>query len=409
MTTFSSPMRPRNGSRTTPSRRLAANPPAPQTTPSPATPAKRWPPGADVPADRTASGSSVMRHLPDGVHADPGGCGVRRRPSVVRCRERPCEERRHGRKEHTNPRPAQRHRGDPGPERSYAWRMPRRIRSGLAAAARQGWLGQPVAVAGTGAVAGLPLTVRTSVSTENVVLSLLVVVFAAAGLGGLWSGLLASALAFLAFDVLFLPPYGTLVVDDPQDWVSLAAFLAVALAVSALVGIIRRRQAEAERREQESRVLYELSSSLVAHGGLDDTLRSVARTVRSLFGLAGCAVVLADGDSLRVAARDGDVDGLDRALGRSPDGQLAGTLLSVRGPGLGTLDPGQVLAVPMQGGQGPVGALVVVAGGPSGPDGFGFGEPERRVLATFANQAALAVEQKQAEAERERTRSLEET
>jgi two-component system sensor histidine kinase KdpD len=48
---------------------------------------------------------------------------------------------------------------------------------------------------------------------------------------------------------------------------------------------------------------------------------------------------------------------------------------------------------------------VVVAGGPDSPS---FGEAERRLLATFANQAALAVEQARQEDERARTRTLEE-
>jgi two-component system, OmpR family, sensor histidine kinase KdpD len=48
----------------------------------------------------------------------------------------------------------------------------------------------------------------------------------------------------------------------------------------------------------------------------------------------------------------------------------------------------------------------VVAGGPDSPS---FGESERRLLATFANQAALAVEQGRQEDERARTRALEET
>jgi two-component system sensor histidine kinase KdpD len=49
---------------------------------------------------------------------------------------------------------------------------------------------------------------------------------------------------------------------------------------------------------------------------------------------------------------------------------------------------------------------VVVAGGPGSS---GFGEPERRVLATFANQAALAVEQGQQEEQRNRAIALQET
>ena len=60
----------------------------------------------------------------------------------------------------------------------------------------------------------------------------------------------------------------------------------------------------------------------------------------------------------------------------------------------------------MRSGETVVGALVVVAGGPGSS---GFGEAERRVLATFANQAALAVEQGQQEEQRNRALALQET
>jgi two-component system sensor histidine kinase KdpD len=122
----------------------------------------------------------------------------------------------------------------------------------------------------------------------------------------------------------------------------------------------------------------------------------VVRTVRSLFNLAGCAIVLPDGDRVRIAARDGEIP---------PD--LEHMLAPMTGTGLGgRLQPGQALTVPLRAGAEPVGALVVVAGGPDGPS---FGEAERRLLATFANQAALAVEQGRREDERARTRALEET
>jgi two-component system, OmpR family, sensor histidine kinase KdpD len=151
--------------------------------------------------------------------------------------------------------------------------------------------------------------------------------------------------------------------------------------VSLLVATSERRRAQAERRERETRMLFDLSSSLVAHGSLTDTLRGVVSTVRSLFDLAGCAIVLPDGDGVRLAAADGQVpDDLDR-------------------------DP-QALTVPMRSGEHVVGALVVVAGGPGSS---GFGEAERRVLATFANQAALAVEWGQQEEQRNRALALQET
>jgi two-component system sensor histidine kinase KdpD len=123
-------------------------------------------------------------------------------------------------------------------------------------------------------------------------------------------------------------------------------------------------------------MLFDLSTSLVAHGSLPDTLRGVVSTVRSLFDLAGCAILLPSGDGEALAAVDGKVPG---------DGDER---------------------LPMRSGDAVVGALVVVAGGPGSS---GFGEAERRVLATFANQAALAVERGQQEEQRNRALALQET
>jgi two-component system sensor histidine kinase KdpD len=256
-------------------------------------------------------------------------------------------------------------------------------------------LGYLIAVLGTGAATLGLLAVRPEVSKTNVVLTFLLVVVAAAATGGLGPGAVAAAAGFLAFDVLFLPPYRTLVVNDRQDYLSLGVYLLTAIVVSYLVGALERRRAQAERREQETRTLYELSTSLVAHGSLDDTLASVVRTVRSLFDLAGCSIVLPDGDGVRVAASDGETPtGLERILAPTAGSGIGGQL-----------QPGQALTVPLRAGAEPVGALVIVAGGPGAPS---FGEAERRLLATFANQAALAVEQARQEDERARTRTLEE-
>jgi two-component system sensor histidine kinase KdpD len=257
-------------------------------------------------------------------------------------------------------------------------------------------LGYAVAALGTAAVTAALLAVRPDVSKTNVVLSFLLVVVAAAAAGGLGPGTAAALLGFLAFDFLFLPPYRTFVVSDRQDYVSLGVYLGIAMVVSYLVGALERRRRQAERGEQETRRLYELSSSLVAHGSLEDTLNSVVHTVRSLFDLAGVAIVLPEGDRLRIAASDGEVS---KALATNLTAQ-------VRASGTGDLQPGQALTVPLRAGAEPVGALVVVAGGPGSPV---FGEAERRVLATFANQAALALDQGRQEEQRARTRALEET
>jgi two-component system, OmpR family, sensor histidine kinase KdpD len=263
-------------------------------------------------------------------------------------------------------------------------------------------LGYAVALAGTAVVTGPLLAFRGGVSETNVVLVYLLVVTAAAAAGGLGPGVTAAALGFLAFNFLFLPPYHTFIVTEGQDYLSLFVYLLVAVVVSLLVGTSERRRAQAERRERETRMLFDLSSSLVTGGSLEDTLRSVVRTVRFLFDLAGCGIVLPEGDGIRLAASDGEVPAdLDRRFATA-----AQTAVQVRGPSGGDLEPGTALTVPMRSGETVVGALVVVAGGPGSS---GFGEPERRVLATFANQAALAVERGQQEQERARARALQET
>jgi two-component system sensor histidine kinase KdpD len=278
------------------------------------------------------------------------------------------------------------------------------VRRRLAVGGPRGALGYVVAVAGTAVITAPLLAFRGDVSRTTIVLAYLLVVTAAAAAGGLGPGITAAGLGFLAFDLLFLQPYHHIIVDDPQDYLSLAVYLLVAVVVSLLVATSERRRAQAERRERETRMLFDLSTSLVAHGSLEDTLQGVVRTVRSLFDLAGCAIVLPSGDRLRLAAVDGQVpDDLDeRFVGARP----APTAVQVRSPEGADLEPGRALTVPMRSGEHVVGALVVVAGGPGTS---GFGEAERRVLATFANQAALATERGQQEEERNRALALQET
>jgi two-component system sensor histidine kinase KdpD len=243
-------------------------------------------------------------------------------------------------------------------------------------------VGYAVALGGTAIATAVLLAVRGEVSTANVVLVFLVVVVAAAANGGLVPGATAAALGFLAFDLLFLPPYGHVKVHDRQDYLSLAVYLLIALVVSGLVGTRERRQAQAEQRERETRTLYELSSRLLVHDSLQATLERVAGTVRSLFDLEGCAVLL-----------EGD-DG--RARLAAADGQVPADLS----------EPGGTLVVPLRTAGGRVGAIVLLAD-PSRPPRLG--EAELRVLHAFANQAALAVERDRQQEERAQARVLADT
>ena len=264
--------------------------------------------------------------------------------------------------------------------------------------------GYVVAVVGTAAVTAALLSLRGRVTATNVALAYLLVVVAAAANGGLWPGVTGAGLGFLAFDLLFLPPYGHIKVHNQQDYVSLAVYLLIALIVSVLVDARERRRAQAERREHETRTLYELSSSLLGHDSLQATLQRVAATVRSLFELAGCAIVLPSDSTagIVVVASDGEVpEHLTAMLDASPDGEVRLRTAPSAGPGLASM-----LVVAMRTAQRPVGAMVLLA---QGRQPAGFGEVERRLLTTFANQTALAVDHGQRKEERAHAQALVET
>jgi two-component system sensor histidine kinase KdpD len=104
---------------------------------------------------------------------------------------------------------------------------------------------------------GLSLPFRTRVNVTTVALALLLAVLFAAIAFGSKPALAASVLAMLCFNFFFLPPYHTLTIADPQNWVALTAFFITALAVGQLSARAKRRAEEAEAGKIENRRLYD--------------------------------------------------------------------------------------------------------------------------------------------------------
>ena len=81
--------------------------------------------------------------------------------------------------------------------------------------------------------------------------------------GGLLPGIVGALGGFLVYDLFFLPPYNTLTVRSPENWIALAVYAVVVLVVSQVVAKLRSAREEAERRTEESDRLYELSQALI--------------------------------------------------------------------------------------------------------------------------------------------------
>ncbi|HUE82045.1 MAG TPA: ATP-binding protein [Pyrinomonadaceae bacterium] len=109
-------------------------------------------------------------------------------------------------------------------------------------------------IAGVTIVLG-PITHQ--VNSTTVALALLVVVLFSATLWGSGPAVLASVLGMLSFNFFFLPPLHTWTIEDPHNWVALAAFLITALTAGQLSARAKKRAEEAETGRQEIRRLYE--------------------------------------------------------------------------------------------------------------------------------------------------------
>src|SRR5207245_7575113 len=119
------------------------------------------------------------------------------------------------------------------------------------------------------------------------------------------AAIVASILAFLAFDWFFVPPTRQFVVADAQEVFSLALFLITAVVTGTLAARERARAQEAEHREHDAKILYE-AAFLMAEPDLERALVAVAEHFRAALDLDAVSIE-ADSEILphpAVAARD---------------------------------------------------------------------------------------------------------
>ena len=126
----------------------------------------------------------------------------------------------------------------------------------------------------------LPAANASTVST-----TLLMVILVVAATSRLWVAVTTSIVAMLLFNFAFLPPVGTLTVTDPENWVALAAFLAVSLVASNLSAVARARAAEALGRRDELARLFDLSRDVLMGTDTREALATLARSVARRFDL----------------------------------------------------------------------------------------------------------------------------
>lgn len=96
---------------------------------------------------------------------------------------------------------------------------------------------------------------------------------------GLFPGVLAAFICFLAFNYYFIQPVGSFTVHTSEDLVILTAFLGVTIVISQLVGMVKRNLAAANDREYEALRLYEFSALLAGSQSEQSTARILLEKV----------------------------------------------------------------------------------------------------------------------------------
>jgi two-component system sensor histidine kinase KdpD len=263
-------------------------------------------------------------------------------------------------------------------------------------------LGIVATLAGLGVLLAVLLPFRSNLSIAIPALVFVVPALLGTVIGGFWPGAVGAVAGFVVYDVFFLPPYDTLTVHSPQNWIALVVYVAVVLLAAQVVAQLQRARQEADRRTREAERLYELSQALIGDLPLSELLDRIVESVQGVFAPRWTALVLPAGG--RDAFGPGDHLELAAAAG---DPLTASDTASVTSGG------GHAISLGLEGGTEPhpVSVALVVSHRPVGMlvlQDVQLPQRARSLLGTFANQAALALDRAQLREQALRTQLLEE-
>ena len=250
------------------------------------------------------------------------------------------------------------------------------------------------------------LGVREQLDKAQVALAFLLVVLWSSSAGGRALGVSLAGAAFLVFNWFFLPPYNTLVIANPLDWLVLLAFLVTGVTAAQLLERERQQAEVARRRAEEIDRLATLGAETLNAPRAVDALDAIAAVIRDAVGTDACGIFLHDATTgLRLAGAsprttqhesEGGLLAYTVARGVTVAERADGTLTVIE-QGVGARASGDVprkglrdllaLGIPLTVRSRTVGALRL-----SSARAFTLSDDQQRVLAALAYYAALGAE-----------------
>ena len=153
----------------------------------------------------------------------------------------------------------------------------------------------PLWLAALAIVSAAMLAVQPRLEKAHVALVYLLLVLVASARDGRTVGIALSVLSFVALNFFFVPPFHTLAVTRPLDWLVLAAFLVTGIVASQLLARAQNEATVARDRANEVYRLSALGAEALNAPQPAAALVAIAEVIRSTLQVARCEIFVRDG------------------------------------------------------------------------------------------------------------------
>jgi two-component system, OmpR family, sensor histidine kinase KdpD len=241
-------------------------------------------------------------------------------------------------------------------------------------------------------------------TTTTIAMLYLLCVVVTAYLWGLGPSILVSIIGVLAFDFFHVPPYLTFRVTDTQYIFIFIILLIVGIVISVLALQVRRQTESARRRERETAALYALGRDLAISNNLESYIHAILKRAKETFN-HDTFVFLPDSKNKENLKPYTDTPNV-----KIDENELAAAIWSFQhqktvGHGTDTLPNAKARYVPLVTSRGTVGVLAVSATDTVSE----LSIEQERLLAAYADLAAVAIESIRLANEAQNTQILRDT
>lgn len=230
------------------------------------------------------------------------------------------------------------------------------------------------------------LFINPYIDNSDVIMLYVLAVTIVAFFGKIGPSILASLLGVITYTFFFVPPAYSFAIENHQDYLTLIVMLLVTQVISQLTILTKRQVESLGTTEKQTSALYTLSRQLASTRGSDKLLNTGVQHIAEIFNCEALALIPLGGKlTICAKARTKETKLTEK---EESVAQWVCELGQAAGLGTDTLPFSEALYLPLTATQGPMGVLRLR---PIQSNVL-FTPEQMRLLETFANQVALALE-----------------